>query len=97
MSPQLPTGVPNRAHDIIIASIIGPVIATVIVSIRVWTRIVVTNNLSWDDYAAMITLLFSISFSVVLGISTRFGMGLHLRDVRLISNSLSLSQCYLSH
>ena len=83
MSPQLPAHVPSRAHAIIITCVIGPIVSTAIVSTRVWTRVVVTRNLGWDDYAAMVTLLFCIGFSVVLGISTRYGMGLHLWDVRL--------------
>lgn len=81
MSPQLPDHVPSLAHAIIITCVIGPIVATIIVFIRVWTRVVVTHNLGWDDYAAMVTLLFCISFSVVLGVSTRFGMGLRLWDV----------------
>lgn len=81
MSPQLPAHVPSRARDIIITCIICPIIATVIVFIRVWTRVVVTHNLGWDDYAAMITLLFCIGFSIVLGMSTRYGMGLHTWDM----------------
>lgn len=96
MSPQIPPNVPSRAGDIIITCIVCPIIATIIVSIRVWTRVVVTRNLGWDDYAAMITLLFCISFSVVLGISTRFGMGLHSWDVRLNSESFFLSQCHFA-
>lgn len=88
MSPQLPNHVPSRAHDIIIACIVGPIVATIIVGIRVWTRIAVTHNLGWDDYATMVTLPFCIGFSVVLGVSTRFGMGLHLWDVSSISDLL---------
>lgn len=84
MSPQLPENVSSRAHAIIITCVIGPIVATVIVFIRVWTRVFVTRNLGWDDYAAMVTLLFCICFSVVLGTSTLYGMGLHLQDVRLI-------------
>ena len=91
MSPQLPDHVPSLAHAIIITAIIVPILSTIVVLIRVWTRIVVTHNLGLDDYAAMVTLLFCISFSVVLGVSTMFGMGLHLRDVSLDSEYLFLS------
>ena len=90
MSPQLPAHVPSRAHSIIITCVIGPIVSTVVVYIRVWTRVVVTRNLGWDDYATMVTLLFCIGFSVVLGISTRYGMGLHLWDVRSFFHSLSI-------
>lgn len=82
MAPNLPQGVPSRAQDIIIACIIGPIVSAIIVFIRVWTRIVVTRNVGWDDYTAIITLFFCIGFSVVLGMSTRYGMGLHSYDVR---------------
>lgn len=92
MSPQLPTHVPSRAHDIIVACIIGPIVSTIIVGIRVWTRVFVTHNLGWDDYAAVITLPFCIGFSIVLGLSTQYGMGLHLKDVRnfLICSTVSV-------
>lgn len=93
MSPKLPEHVSSRAHDIIITCVICPIVATVIVYIRVWTRIVVTRNLGWDDYAAIVTLLFCIGFSVVLGISTRYGMGLHLYDVRAHPTRLFPRQC----
>lgn len=59
-------------------------VATIVVSIRVWTRLAVTHNIGWDDYTAVVTLMFCISFSVVLGVSTRYGMGLHQWDVSLI-------------
>lgn len=88
MSPHLPNHVSSRAHDIIVACIVGPIVATIIVGIRVWTRVVVTHNLGWDDYATMVTLPFCIGFSVVLGVSTRYGMGLHLWDVSSISELL---------
>jgi len=88
MSPKLPEHVQSRAHDIIIACVIGPLVATIIVGIRVWTRVVVTHNLGRDDYAAIVTLPFCIGFSVVLGISTLYGMGLHLRDVSSSLDSL---------
>ena len=99
MPPRLPENVPSWAHDIIITCAIGPIVSSIIVAIRVWTRIYVTRNLGADDYAAMMTLLFCIAFSVVLGVSTQFGMGLHLRDVspnfRLsLTNHLSFSLSY---
>ncbi|MCJ1458275.1 hypothetical protein MMC28_008646 [Mycoblastus sanguinarius] len=81
MSPQLPDHVSSRAHDIIIACVVGPIVSTIIVSIRIWTRVVVTHNLGWDDYAAIVTLSACIGFSCVLGISTKYGMGLHLKDM----------------
>ena len=96
MPPRLPENVPSWAQDIIITCVIGPLVSSIIVAIRVWTRIYVTRNLGPDDYAAMMTLLFCIAFSVVLGVSTEFGMGLHLKDVspnfRLsLTNQLSFS------
>lgn len=82
MSPQLPSHVESLAQAIIITCVVGPVLSAIIVGIRVWTRLYVTRNIGWDDYASLITLPFCIGFSVVIGISTRYGMGLHLRDVR---------------
>jgi len=81
MAPQLPQHVPTQAHNIVIACVIGPIIASIFVAIRVWTRTVVTHNIGWDDYAAIVTLLSCIGFSVVLGVSTQYGMGLHKSDV----------------
>lgn len=81
MPPQLPQNVPSRAHEIIVTCIVCPLVATIFVAIRVWTSIVVTRNLGCDDYAAIITLFFCIAFSIVLAISTQYGMGLHLYDM----------------
>ena len=102
MFPRSPQNVPSWAHDIIITCIIGPLVATIFVLIRVWTRIFVTHNIGWDDYAAIITLFLCISFSVVLGVSIQYGMGLHLYDVRFASRlrasrMYSLCRLVMSH
>ena len=96
MAPQLPRHVHSQAHNIITACIIGPIVASIFVFIRVWTRLSITHNIGKDDYAALITLISCICFSIVLGISTHYGMGLHRWDVRSFSKILSGSQCLVS-
>ena len=89
MAPQLPEHVPSLAHGIIITCIVCPIVATAIVFIRIWTRVAITHNPGCDDFAAMVTLGFSIAFSAVLGTSTRYGMGLHSKDVSTHNSSRS--------
>ena len=44
-------------------------------------RLCITKSVGRDDYVAMCTLPFSISYSILLGIGTRYGIGLHAWDL----------------
>ncbi|KAF6235788.1 hypothetical protein HO173_005983 [Letharia columbiana] len=40
----------------------------------------IIRAIGWEDYAALITLPFCIAYGTLLGVSTRYGMGLHAWD-----------------
>ena len=80
MSGDLPTGVQSRAHEIIVACIVCSIFSVIFVAIRAYTRYFVNRSVGLDDYAAFITLPLSIVYSVLIGLSTRHGMGLHEID-----------------
>lgn len=81
MSSELPTGVPSRAHEIIVTIVVCTVLSTIFVAIRFFTRYFVNRAIGWDDYAALATLPFVIAYGTLLGINTRYGMGLHEKDM----------------
>ena len=73
-----PLGLPTRAPQIITTAITCSILSTLFVTLRLYTRSRINRaKLGWDDYLALLTLPFSISYSVLLCISTRHGMGLH--------------------
>ena len=81
MSANLPTGVPSRAHEIVVTCIVCSILSTVFVLVRTYTRCFINRSLGWDDYIAIITLPFSIAYGVLIGVSTLHGMGLHEVDM----------------
>ena len=80
MAGDVPTGVPSRAHDIIIACIVCSIFSVIFVGIRFYTRYFVNRSVGLDDYVAFATLPLCITYGVLIGISTRHGMGLHEAD-----------------
>ena len=81
MMDSVPTGVPSRAHQIITTAIACSVLSTIFVASRIYTRSRINWTIGWDDYTALLTLPFCIAFAVILGIATRYGMGLHAWDL----------------
>lgn len=75
-----PTGVPSRAPQIIESSIVCSILSTIFVALRLYTRFRVQHAISWDDYAALITLPFCVALAALLAVSTRYGAGLHVWD-----------------
>ena len=81
MAGDLPTGVPSRAHEINVTIIVCTILSFLFVVIRLGTRFFVNRAIGWDDYAATATLPFVITYGVILGINTQYGMGLHEKDM----------------
>ena len=78
---DLPTGVPSRAHEIVVTCIVCSIITTVFVLTRLYTRCFINRSMGWDDYVALLTLPFCITYSSLIGVSTLYGMGLHQKDL----------------
>ena len=81
MADVVPKDVPSRAREVITTAIVCSSLATIFVVLRIYTRLRINRLVSWDDYAAVITLPFCIVYGLFLGISTRYGMGLHTWDL----------------
>lgn len=81
MSSDVPTGVPSRAHDIIVTCIVCSIFSAIFVAIRFYTRYFVNRSVGLDDYVAFITLPLCIAYGTLIGLSTQHGMGLHQVDI----------------
>ena len=76
----LPTGALSRVHQIIATAIACSVLSTFFVAARIYTRSRINRAIGWDDYIALVTLPFCIARGVLLGIATRYGMGISAGD-----------------
>ena len=76
-----PAGVETRGPAIVGVAIAFPILAAVFVSLRVYSRTRVVNFFGSDDWCAIATLIVSIIYSVLVGIWTTHGGGMHQPDV----------------
>ena len=81
MSADVPTGVPSRAHEIIVTCIVCSILSTIFFVIRIYTRCCINRSLGRDDYIAIITFPFCIAYGALISASTQHGMGLHQADM----------------
>ena len=81
MAVPLPTDVESRAHSIIVTIAVCTALSLVFLVLRLVTRIYVSRAVGWDDYCALATFPFLVAYGVILGINTRYGMGLHEEDM----------------
>ena len=73
--------IPTRAPGVVASAIVAPTVASIFIGIRIYTRLYITRSVGRDDYVALCTLPFSIFYSILLGIGTRYGIGLHAWDL----------------
>lgn len=71
----------TQQHTIVIVCIVSPIVSSLFVAIRIWTRTFVTHFVGWDDYLALVTLPFCIACSTLVAIGTNYGFGWHFADV----------------
>lgn len=45
----------SQQHTIVLVCIVSPIVTSLFVAIRVWTRTFVSHWVGWDDYVALIT------------------------------------------
>ncbi|KAH7339211.1 hypothetical protein BKA66DRAFT_544228 [Pyrenochaeta sp. MPI-SDFR-AT-0127] len=83
-----PPGVSPNFHDpksiayrVIIASVLGPVVAIPLCVLRLYTKRYVLRNTGYDDYAIALATLLALAFSILAGIQTTNGLGNHVWDV----------------
>ena len=78
---DLPTSVLSGAHQIIATAITCSVLSTFFVAARIYTRSRINHAIGWDDYIALATLPLCIACGVLLGIASRYGIGVHAWDI----------------
>lgn len=71
----------SQQHTIVLVCIVSPIVTSLFVAIRVWTRTFVSHWVGWDDYVALITWLCCIGYSVLIGLGTNYGFGWHIADM----------------
>ncbi|KAI9835622.1 MAG: hypothetical protein M1838_005271 [Thelocarpon superellum] len=77
----------SSVHQIVATSIICLIISGLCVSLRLYSKAILTRSLGWDDYTSVIAMGFSIANSVTEWQLINFGMGVHLWDVPLTTFS----------
>ena len=81
MTDLIPRDAPSIAPRIIATATVCSSLATIFVALRIYTRLRINRSIGWDDYAALFALPFSIVYGILQIISTRYGAGLHTRDL----------------
>ena len=82
----------GRGPAIVNTAIVSPIIASLFVFLRLYSRAYLTVNrgLDWDDLVSALTLLSSIAYSVLISCATYNGMGRHEADM-----TVDLTKSYL--
>ncbi|KAI5776296.1 hypothetical protein EDC01DRAFT_636934 [Geopyxis carbonaria] len=79
MGIQIP---PDHNAAILGANVGMTVFAFVVIILRLITRILLVNNIGWDDCFAAIAVIFAIPMAALNCIATvKYGMGMHLGDI----------------
>ncbi|KAI1417112.1 hypothetical protein F5Y13DRAFT_204453 [Hypoxylon sp. FL1857] len=63
-------------------------VSILIVSLRFYVRLSIVRKLTLDDYVIIVTLIFSLGNSIILTVSTSWGLGRHIES--LASEPLSI-------
>ncbi|TRX89662.1 hypothetical protein FHL15_009412 [Xylaria flabelliformis] len=58
------------------------VFSSIIVALRFAVRLIERIPMWWDDYAALLSALISVAFTIICGVSSKFGIGLDLWAVQ---------------
>ena len=77
---SLSAGALSKVHQVIATAFACSVLSTFFVAARIYTRSRINRAMGWDDYIALVTLPFCIACGVLLGIATRYGMGISAGD-----------------
>ncbi|KAM7206090.1 hypothetical protein V8F20_002872 [Naviculisporaceae sp. PSN 640] len=58
------------------------VVATIMVSLRIWTRKVIIDKMGADDWVAIIALIITWGEGISIGVETKYGLGKHIFAVQ---------------
>ncbi|KAF2003479.1 hypothetical protein P154DRAFT_401435, partial [Amniculicola lignicola CBS 123094] len=85
-----------KGPQVLAIVIVFPLLATIIVSLRLYTRLLVVNAASYEDSAIFFALLFSIATSICQGFQVYNGMGRHIQSLTLEQGIGSLKALFAS-
>lgn len=71
----------NRGPAVVKVAITSPIVASLFVFLRLYSRAFLTCTLGWDDFGASLTLLSSIAYSVLVSKAAYNGAGRHQYDM----------------
>ncbi|KAH8670805.1 fucose permease [Xylariales sp. PMI_506] len=57
------------------------VLASIFVAARLYTRMVIVRQVTWDDYFIMLAWAFAFAVTLTIGLGTRYGLGQHDADI----------------
>ncbi|RYP42804.1 hypothetical protein DL768_010218 [Monosporascus sp. mg162] len=75
------TGLPQTAKEVIACAVVTVVLAAFIVSLRIYTRLILLRSFGKDDFCIIIALLFSIGNSVGMCMQATTALGQHIWDL----------------
>ncbi|KAI0484076.1 hypothetical protein GGR56DRAFT_679495 [Xylariaceae sp. FL0804] len=77
----------NRKYVVITSSVVLMAFATLFVSLRIYTRHAIMNQLWLDDYLAMVALASMLCTSTLADVQTAYGLGCHLWDLKSLAET----------
>ncbi|KAK4208627.1 hypothetical protein QBC37DRAFT_296316 [Rhypophila decipiens] len=72
----------NRSGLVIFCITLCLVVSTAMVSMRIWTRKFIINQMGPDDWVAIIAMVITWGEGIIIGISTQYGLGKHIFAVQ---------------
>lgn len=76
-APQPPNGDENRQGGIIITTFLVTVLASIVVALRMATRIWIVRNVGWDDYTILFATIGIIIGCALVVVQVHYGFGRH--------------------
>ncbi|KAH7007835.1 hypothetical protein B0J12DRAFT_692198 [Macrophomina phaseolina] len=73
----------NKSSEVFIINILLPIIATLILLLRLYTRRFIVHNVGAEDYAIIFAGLLAWGFTVAMFFCIRYGLGVHMWDIPL--------------
>ncbi|PSN60339.1 hypothetical protein BS50DRAFT_563986 [Corynespora cassiicola Philippines] len=86
----------NKGPRVVAIITVFPVLASITVFLRLYTRIKIVNNPSYEDFAILVALIFSIATSVCQGFQVYNGMGRHIQTLTIDQGIGSLKALFAS-
>ncbi|KAF2013598.1 hypothetical protein BU24DRAFT_312480, partial [Aaosphaeria arxii CBS 175.79] len=86
----------NKGPQVLAIIIIFPCLSLIVVSLRLYTRIQIVRNPSWEDFAILLALVFSIATSICQGTQVYNGMGRHIQALTMEQGIGSLKALFAS-